>query len=442
MVKLKNRIIMKKMRITKWLLCAVLGVVLTNCSNEEGTEKFYFSTLQFNVSVNVPNDATRASLNRKTWEKGDRIAMAIDGEETNVAFLEYIGNGDWTVSQLNENTHFSGTSGKLSAVYAENLDYQMGNVKTGGDILYTQSGTYEIRDNIARIRLSMSERPVSRIAIVGLNSSYWLENIEECTLLKSLVSMEWDTSVKSEGENNKNVYGDTCVFYGILSPDNSGNTTISLINADGATHKRIYEGKQVKKGDYVILNGPGTDENSLWKSDVPVKGIKAVKNNIELWIGEKGNIQDLYTILPDDAVNKRVNASSSNTNVINVNNNETYEAVEKGSASMTITTEDGGYSCKVGVMVKSVADYVKLQFWGVGQVIENSEFWYKTIYKVTNNSPVEIKLLTLAGVDITSYGNLATEKEIEIELYSKTGYINGSVKLVFSHQGKTYTISN
>lgn len=368
--------------------------------------------------------------------------MAIDGEETNVAFLEYIGNGDWTVSQLNENTHFSGTSGKLSAVYAENLDYQMGNVKTGGDILYTQSGTYEIRDNIARIRLSMSERPVSRIAIVGLNSSYWLENIEEFTLLKSLVSMEWDTSVKSEGENNKNVYGDTCVFYGILSPDNSGNTTISLINADGATHKRIYEGKQVKKGDYVILNGPGTDEIFLWKSDVPVKGIKAVKNNIELWIGEKGNIQDLYTILPDDAVNKRVNASSSNTNVINVNNNETYEAVEKGSASMTITTEDGGYSCKVGVMVKSVADYVKLQFWGVGQVIENSEFWYKTIYKVTNNSPVEIKLLTLAGVYITSYGNLATEKEIEIELYSKTGYINGSVKLVFSHQGKTYTISN
>ena len=161
-----------------------------------------------------------------------------------------------------------------------------------------------------------------------------------------------------------------------------------------------------------------------------------------MWIGEKGNIQDLYTILPDDAVNKRVNASSSNTNVINVNNNETYEAVEKGSASMTITTEDGGYSCKVGVMVKSVADYVKLQFWGVGQVIENSEFWYKTIYKITNNSPVEIKLLTLAGVDITSYGNLATEKEIEIELYSKTGYINGSVKLVFSHQGKTYTISN
>lgn len=51
MVKLKNRIIMKKMRITKWLLCAVLGVVLTNCSNEEGTENFYFSTLQFNVSA-------------------------------------------------------------------------------------------------------------------------------------------------------------------------------------------------------------------------------------------------------------------------------------------------------------------------------------------------------------------------------------------------------
>ena len=433
---------MEKMRITKWLLCAVLGIVLTSCSNEESTEKYYFSTLQFDVSVNVPNDETRASLNRKTWEKGDRIAMAIDGEETNVAFLEYIGNGDWTVSQLNENTHFSGTSGNLSAVYAENLDYQMGNVKTGGDVLYTQSGTYEIRDNIARIRLSMSERPVSRIAIVGLNSSYWLENLKEYTSLKSLVSMEWNTSVDSKGQNNKFVYGDTCVFYGILSPDNSGNTTISLVNADGASHKRIYDGKQVMKGDYVILNGPGTDEKSLWESDVPVKGIKAVKNSIEMWIGEKGNIQDLYTIFPDDAVNKRVNASSSNTNVININDNETYEAVEKGSASLSITTEDGGYSCKVDMIVKSVADYVTFAQTGIGTYVDGSGSWFTTIFTITNNSPVEIKLLTLVGVDITSYGNLDAGKNIEIKLYSKTGYINGTVKLVFSYQGKTYTISN
>lgn len=438
---------MKKMKITIWTLSAVLCVILMSCSNEENAEKYYFSSLQFDVNVNVPNDATRASLNRKTWEKGDRIAMAIDGDETNVAFLEYIGDGDWTVSQLNENTHLSGTSGNLSAVYAEDLDYQMGNVKTGGDVLYTQSGTYEIRDNIARIRLSMSERPVSRIAIVGLNSSYWLENIEEFTLLKSLVSMEWDTSVKSKGGNNKNVYGDTCVFYGILPPDNSGCTTISLINTDGAYHKRTYEGKQVLKGDYVILNGPETSEGSKWESNVPVKGIKATKNSISMDVGDMLHNADLYDIYPSDATNKNIRIESSNNDILEIDVDGNCKALKKGNVVLTITTEDGNYSCIINVEVFDIDHYI--YFWKkeVAKTTINGIVVASSVsFEIINQSKKKIHLVKIDDVSLNNGNGYDIESNSSQECTLSAQYQDITLKsqftLYFTCDGREFSLIN
>lgn len=439
LIKIDN---MKTYNLITRSLYAFLCIIFIGCSNDEEKEKYYLSDLEFLVDVSI-HDGTRASLNKKAWEQGDLIATAINGDDSNVAFLEYIGNGDWKVSPKDANTYFTNSYGTLSAVYAENLEFKSSYIKTGGDILYTQSGSYEIRGNIVTIRLNMSERPVSKIAVIGLNSSYWLDGIIEYSKLKSLSSMEWDLSANSKGQNNKMVYGDTCVFYGILPADATGNTVIKLINDDGASHIRTYSGKQVNRGDYVVLNGPGTSEKSKWYSNVPVKGIFANKENLEFWIGEKGNLYELFTISPEDAVNKQVNATSSNTKIFRVNENTTYESLSKGKARLTIVTEDGGYSCDININVNSVEDYVTIRKTGVGFEADSSGSWYTTIFAVTNNSPFEIELLTLAGVDIPSdLKNVPSGESREITLRSKLGHINGTVELVFLCQGNYYTITN
>ena len=325
--------------------------------------------------------------------------MAIGGIENNIAFLEYIGNGDWSVSELDDNSHFLGESGSLSAVYAEKLNYEAGNITTAGDVLYTQSGTYEIRDNIVSIRLNMNERPVGRIAIVGLLPTYWMEEMVEYTRLTSLTSMSWDTSVRSKGLNNRVIHGDTCVFYGILPSDNAGNTIINLINADGASHKRTYEGKQLQKGDYVILNGPGTDESTLWESNVPVKRIKAVNSSISIMVNDILQLNSMYEIFPSDATNKNVVVTSSDESIVKVNSDLTCTVLSKGTATLTIKTNDGNYSCKIDVSVLDFDSKVSFVKKGNASTIINGVVIASSVtFTISNRNDKTIHLVRIDDV--------------------------------------------
>ena len=442
---LKKKTIMKRINIIVMLLTICSCFNLISCSNEEQEITCPFSDLKFVVEVSRLDKGTRASLNKSSWEKGDQIVVAIDGQEDNVVLLNYLDNGDWAVNQINENTNFLYSSGKLSAVYAEKLEYKSGNIKTRGDVLYTQSGTYEITNNVAKLRLNMKERPISRIAIVGINDSYWLDGMVEYTKLKSLSTMEWDISVNSKGQDNKFIYGDTSVFYGILPSDDFGNTVVKLINTDGASHVRTYVGKQVQKGDYIILKGPRTNEQSRWESDVPVKGIQG-KVISEFWIGEKGALSDLYTIIPEDAVNKNVTIDCDKESVFKISNKGDYEALSRGMAYVNIVTEDGGYHTLLNVKVKSVADYVTFAKTGQGTYSIFNGITYSsgfsTTFTIFNYSTIPIQLKTLAGVDISSQGEVEPEEKKSVTLYSSTGYITWQVELVFSAMGKEYTIHN
>ena len=108
--------------------------------------------------------------------------------------------------------------------------------------------------------------------------------------------------------------------------------------------------------------------------EVPnVSGITLDKENASLVEGD--TLQLTATIAPEDAGNKSVTWTSSDATVATVNENGLVTAVSEGSADITVTTDDGGFTavCKVEIAkkisFKDVADenlwYYDSVYWAV-----------------------------------------------------------------------------
>ena len=92
-------------------------------------------------------------------------------------------------------------------------------------------------------------------------------------------------------------------------------------------------------------------EVTVEKAKVAVSGVSLDKTSVALKEGDTAVLT--ATVTPDDADNKAVSWSSSNTDVATVTNG-TVTAVKAGSAKITVTTEDGGKTavCTVTVTCK------------------------------------------------------------------------------------------
>ncbi|GEM_PF-1446493 len=84
--------------------------------------------------------------------------------------------------------------------------------------------------------------------------------------------------------------------------------------------------------------------------DVPVTGVSLNKSETTLTIG--GTEQLVVTVTPQDATNKRVSWSSTDSTVATVSSLGLVTGVKEGTATITVTTEDGGFkaTCKVTVI--------------------------------------------------------------------------------------------
>lgn len=107
---------------------------------------------------------------------------------------------------------------------------------------------------------------------------------------------------------------------GVVEAVNEGIAVITLESLNGACDNLV-----------VTVN----------KKEVNVIGI-VFDNNIktELKVGETVNLT--YKIFPEDATNKKVNFTSSNINILTVDEKGLVTAKSKGVATITATSEDGG----------------------------------------------------------------------------------------------------
>ena len=115
----------------------------------------------------------------------------------------------------------------------------------------------------------------------------------------------------------------------------------------------IPDGASLNTDGKLTVNG-GT-LNGTPNGDVTYKvtGVSLNKDSLTLDVGASDTLT--ATITPDNATNKNVTWSSDNENVVTVENGK-VTAVGTGSATITVTTEDGGKTATCTVTVKEAAN--------------------------------------------------------------------------------------
>lgn len=452
----KETVIMKKLSVILLFAVICISLLCVSCNSEQDniSQQSNFDQLNFNIEVNNKlqyNRTTRAeSQQKEDWATGDTIYMAIDKSNDNVCYMVYGSNQKWTVKAYNDKTSFTNQSGTLSALYSTHIKYGPTgtyDALTCGDILYTNDGSYTKSGNIVSIHLNMSQRPLSRITIKGVDNSFWVDNCTEYVELKSLYPVQWWTTSNTNGAYNK-VVGDnnTSVFYGMIQPDSNNNTIIILKNKNGVTYTRTYDGKTTETGHSIIINGPLSDEAAQWTCNIPVNGISLNTNTLNLCKGDNATLT--ATISPADASNKNVTWSTSNSDVATVSPTGEIKAVGIGTTTVTATATDGNYVVSCTVSVKDITDYIALSF--IGGFSSINGYIYGSLYsQITNNSSNTINLTKFTITDALTNKIVAYKDNIgDLPAHSSTNLgtnFNGVYEPIFTwtytFNGETYTIS-
>lgn len=119
--------------------------------------------------------------------------------------------------------------------------------------------------------------------------------------------------------------------------------------------------KDVYAYGFCLVKASGTayvpiDDISIYtEAEVSVTGVSLNKNAAEIEVG--GTTTLTATVMPNNATNKNVSWSSSNTSVATVDNTGLVTGVATGNATITVTTEDGGLTATCAVTVTAPVPY-------------------------------------------------------------------------------------
>lgn len=158
------------------------------------------------------------------------------------------------------------------------------------------------------------------------------------------------------------VEGNSKVIDVTITPSNATESGCTYVSSDPSiatidlSNNKIY----AKKPGITILNfkSKGRDKNGNYLTatckvvvieHVLVQGIKLDKNKLSLIEGESASLNPIF--IPAGATNKGVKWTSSNSNIVKVDNNGVIFAKQAGTATITVTTNEGCYTdtCKVTV---------------------------------------------------------------------------------------------
>lgn len=232
---------------------------------------------------------------------------------------------------------------------------------------------------------------------------------------------------------NVNV-GDVVTLKATISPSNAENKNVKWSSSDESIATVDSNGKIiVKKAGVVTITVTTIDQNKTAMCTLNVKSSKVTaitlpRDNYYLKVGDTINIAPIIT--PADASNKEYTISSSDTNVAAVEG-KTVKAVSEGKATITFTTNDGGYKATATINVTKTTDENKI-------VVNNLRLENEIISKVdlNNNSVKTIK------------SNIDTTYEIKIKDISQkelkdTDKVGTGTTIEFLENGKKveeYTI--
>ncbi len=129
----------------------------------------------------------------------------------------------------------------------------------------------------------------------------------------------------------------------------SSNTSVATVSSSGVVTAKAVGNATITATSQADGTKSGTCTVTVSDSTVHVTGVTLNKNSTSIVLGGGGETLTA-TVSPNDATNKSVNWSSSNTHVATVSNG-TITPVATGNTTITVTTVDGSYTATCTVTV-------------------------------------------------------------------------------------------
>lgn len=178
---------------------------------------------------------------------------------------------------------------------------------------------------------------------------------------------------------------------------------------------------------------------------IEVISVSLDKDSVTLDVGQSETL--VATIIPSNATNQKVTWSSSDPDVVTVDENGTLTAKKAGRATITVTTEDGAKTCTVVVNSECLAEGTMITMAnGSKKAVENLTRGEKVLtfdhetgllssseivdyYMYTENSSGVMTLHFSDGIDVTvvvghSFYDKDEKKYVQITIANAQNYIN------------------
>ena len=176
------------------------------------------------------------------------------------------------------------------------------------------------------------------------------------TVTSSSSSIAVESVLLDKTQLNLNI-GEESILTATVSPDNATNKSVTWTSTNPSVATVDNNGKvsAVAVGDAIIIvvtadgGKTATCTVTVTNPAVPVQSVSLDKTTLDLNIGENATL--VATVLPENADNKTVTWSSSNTAVATVDATGKVTAVAAGEAVITVTTADGNKTATCTVKV-------------------------------------------------------------------------------------------
>lgn len=225
-------------------------------------------------------------------------------------------------------------------------------------------------------------------------------------------------SVSLSSNNENLIVGDLVKLGAVLSPENATyqNVTWKSSNKQAASVDAYGNVSAVGQGSATITvttqDGALTD-TCLVTVTQPVTGVDIDEESLVMTVG--GDSALSVVVNPTGATNKNVSWSSSNIGVATVDKDGNVLAMSKGTAIITVTTEDGSYDDTCTVTVKSAEIESSVYTFGSGGIFSGIKIDTTVAQLIANldNDSADIKIFDQNG-DEVSAGFLCTGMTVKL----------------------------
>ena len=423
-------------------------------------------TVGENETLSVKASSVRptcAEVGNLTWSSSNPAKATVDtnGKVTAVAA------GTTTITAKSSNNIQASCSVTISepepVVTPATVNVNFTSPSDGDGIVTIGNDTYEHGDDITGYNVGDSfEWSASAPGYETKTGTYTIRNAEEqwnISLVKSTIAVQ---SVVMNCHEGSIVVGDQITLSATVYPANATDKTITWVQ--GQNPKGTISGNTftaTSSGIALIhaeAGGVSSNECGITIDPRPVSvediSIDSCPGTIAQGLT---NVYLTATIDPSDATNKNVTWSSSNSNIIAVeqtNDGRGHLIVKNtaGTATITVTTEDGNYQASCTIIVPSTAIEFALRnqtssgnkiYYTIGDNIDESEWsetWNSLNYGATTGTNPPLTISPGESLCITSE-NYPEDIQLEVNGTNRDD-TNGFITMTYSELQQAAGYSN